>query len=111
MKLSCTILILDKLLQLNFLKFFKRFYFVTVPQFFYERIGILCMVMFFAHGNFVYRLVYFYGGVASAFSGGGGSHVGVLVGGAGGAGGAGGGAPVFLGGIGGACLHKPGWAE
>ena len=49
-------------------------------------------------------------GVASAFSGGGGSHVGVLVRGRG-AGGAGGGAPVFLGGIGGACLHKPGWAE
>lgn len=67
MKLSCTILILDKLLQLNFLKFFKRFYFVTVPQFFYERIGILCMVMFFAHGNFVYRLVYFCGGWLAPF--------------------------------------------
>ena len=92
MKLSCTILILDKLLQLNFFKFFKRFYFVTVPQFFYERIGILYMVMFFAHGNFVYGLVYFYGGWLAPF---GGSHVGVLVRGrgAGGAGGRGAGFP------------------
>lgn len=110
MKLSCTILILDKLLQLNFFKFFKRFYFVTVPQFFYERIGILYMVMFFAHGNFVYGLVYFYGGWLAPFR----VVVVRMLGswfGAGVRGARGDGAPVFLGGIGGACLHKPGWAE
>lgn len=110
MKLSCTILILDKLLQLNFFKFFKLFYFVTVPQFFYERIGILYMFMFFAHGNFVYGLVYFYGGWLAPFR----VVVVRMLGswlGAGVRGVQGGGAPVFLEGIGGACLHKPGWAE